>query len=244
MSNLAIIAAHIVEVSPLVRGWRHSRTTAQRHTVEIFEKDHVVVAFAGMGPIPARIAADTVYKHCGGDVAALFSVGFAGALSPDLKVAGLLEPKKIICAVDETEIINSTGAGILISAGAVAATESKAMMAKQFGGDAVDMEAYSVADVARIYGIPFRAVKVISDELDFPMPPMGRFIDEYGRFRRGSFIIYSLMRPWIWTTVWQLGRNSSRATTVLCERLQQEIERFGATEKNDNTAPQRTEVVR
>src|SRR6266478_466767 len=184
MSKLAIIAADAVEVSPLVRSWHHSQTTAQRHTVEIFEIDHVVVGFAGMGPVPARIAADTVYKHCDGKVSGFLSVGYAGALSPALKVADVVEPKKIICAADDTEIINSSGAGTLVSAGAVAGSADKKMFAQNHKADAVDMEAYSVADVARIYGVPFRAIKVISDEFNFPMPPMGRFIDDRGGFRR------------------------------------------------------------
>jgi len=240
MSKLAIIAADVIEVSPLVRGWKHSQTTAQRHTVEIFEKGNVVVGFAGMGPIAARIAADAVYKHCDGEVAAFFSVGFAGALSLKLRVGDVVEPKKIVCAADDTEIINSTGTGILISAGAVAGVDAKATMAKRFGGDAVDMEAYSVADVARIYGIAFRAVKVISDEFDFPMPPMGRFIDDRGRFRRGGFLIYSALRPWLWGNVLQLARSSSSAARVLCARLQREITPAGSHERLN----QPTEVAR
>lgn len=244
MSKLAIIAADAIEVAPLVRGWKHSQATAQRHRVEIFEKGNILVAFAGMGPVPARIAADTVYKHCGGDVAAFFSVGFAGALSPRFKVGELLEPKKIVCAADETEIINSNGSGTLVSAGAVAGLEAKATIGKRFGGDAVDMEAYSVADVARIYGVTFRAIKAISDEFNFPMPPMGRFIDDGGRFRRGSFIIYSAMRPWKWRNVLQLGRNSSRAASALCDRLRQEIDSFAGDGKIESRIPQPTEVSR
>jgi len=242
MSKLAIIAADAVEVSPLVRGWKPSQTIAQRHNVKIFENGNAVVGLAGMGPIPARIAADTIYKHCSGDVSAFFSVGFAGALSPKLQVGDLVEPKKIICAADETVIINSTGQGTLISAGAVAGIDSKAMMARQFGGDAVDMEAYSVADVARIYGVQFRAVKVISDEVDFPMPPMGRFIDDLGRFHKTSFAIYAALRPWIWADVSRLARNSSKATQALCERLQQEIEIFAG--KNEVAPAHATEVSR
>src|SRR5437868_6115119 len=68
MSKLAIIAADAVEVNPLVRGWKRSQTIAQRHTVEIFDNGEVVVGFAGMGPVPARVAADTIYKHCGENV--------------------------------------------------------------------------------------------------------------------------------------------------------------------------------
>jgi adenosylhomocysteine nucleosidase len=223
MSKLVIIAAAHIEIAPLVCGWKHSRIVAQRHDVDIFEDGDRVVAIAGMGPIPARIAADTAYKHCGKDVRLFLSVGFAGGLDSSLKVADIFEPNKIVCAADDTEIINSTGKGTLVSAGAVAGKEAKAMLAKKQQATAVDMEAYSVADVARIYGVPFRAIKVISDEFDFPMPPMGRFINEQGRFQTGSFIIYSLMRPWIWPTVARLARNSQRAANALCARLQQEI---------------------
>src|SRR5947209_17437973 len=94
MSKLVIIAAAEIEVAPLVRGWKHSRVIAQRHQVDIFENGDVVVAIGGMGPIPARIAADTAYKHCIGDVGGFISVGFAGALNPALRVADLFEPKK------------------------------------------------------------------------------------------------------------------------------------------------------
>ena len=240
MSKLVIIAAAEIEIASLVRGWKHTRTTAQRHAADIFEADDALVAVAGMGPVPARIAADTAYKHCDGDVSGFLSVGFAGALNATLKAADIFEPKNIICAADDTEISNANGSGILVSAGAVAGPEQKLMLANKHAADAVDMEAYSVADVARIYGAPFRAIKVISDELDFPMPPLGRFIDEKGRFQTGSFVIYSAIRPWIWPTVWRLGRNSQLATHALCERLKQEI---GSAKQHPAVSPI-TEVSR
>jgi adenosylhomocysteine nucleosidase len=241
MSKLVIIAADQIEIASLVRGWSHTRTAAQRHHVDLFENGDVVVGIGGMGPVAARIAADTAYKHCRGDVRALLSVGFAGALDPEMKVGDIFEPAKIICAADDTEIINSGGKGILVSAGAVAGKDAKLSMLKKYGADAVDMEAYSVADVARIYRILFRAIKVISDERDFPMPPMGRFISEQGRFRTGSFIIYSLIRPWIWPTVVNLARNSHRAADALCARLKQEI---GSAVNADAKLRQISEVSR
>ncbi|MFL6301659.1 MAG: hypothetical protein ACJ71N_13725 [Terriglobales bacterium] len=240
MSKLVIIAAAEIEVAALVRGWEHSHTTAQRHGVDIFEGRDAVVAVAGMGPIAGRIAADTAYKRCNGEVRGFLSVGFAGALNAKLEAADIFEPKKIVCAADDTEISNGTGSGTLVSAGAVAGHEQKLTLAKKHGAEAVDMEAYSVADVARIYGVPFRAIKVISDELDFPMPPMGRFIDEKGRFQTGSFVIYSVIRPWIWPTVWRLARNSRRASHVLCERLKQEI----GTAREGGAVSQMSEVSR
>ena len=240
MSRLVIIAAAEIEVASLVRAWKHSRTHAQRHEVDIFEAGDAVVAIAGMGPMAARIAADAAYKHCNADVRGFLSVGFAGALNAAMKVADILEPKKIVCSADDTEISSPTGSGTLVSAGAVAGEEQKVMLAKKHAADAVDMEAYSVADVGRVYGVPFRAIKVISDELDFPMPPMGRFIDEKGRFQTGSFVIYSAIRPWIWPTVWRLARNSRHASHALCERLKLEI---GIT-KEHGAVPRMSEVSR
>jgi len=240
MSKLVIIAADQIEVAALVRGWKHSRTNAQRHDIDIFEAGDAVVAIAGMGLIPARIAADTAYKHCAGDVRAFLSVGYAGALHRDLKVGQIFEPAKILCSADDTEIVNSGGKGTLVSAGAVAGEDAKRTLSEKYAAEAVDMEAYSVADVARIYGVPFRAIKVISDELDFPMPPMGRFISEKGRFQTGSFIIYSAIRPWIWPAVWGLARNGLLASHVLCVRLKQEI----GTTKEHGPVPQMSEVSR
>src|SRR4051812_33167073 len=63
MSKVAIIAADLVEIAPLVKGWKRTQQMAQRHTIDIFEKGETVAGFAGMGPVPARIATDTIYKH-------------------------------------------------------------------------------------------------------------------------------------------------------------------------------------
>ncbi len=70
-------------VAPLVRGWKHSQHVAQRHTVDIFENGDTVVAFAGMGPVPPGSPPTLAYKHCGGEVSSILSVGYAGALKPD-----------------------------------------------------------------------------------------------------------------------------------------------------------------
>ena len=45
------------------------------------------------------------------------------------------------------------------------------------------MEAAAVAAAAAGHGIGFAATKVISDELNFEMPEMERFIDARGNFK-------------------------------------------------------------
>src|SRR5712671_4793803 len=88
-----------------------------------------------------------------------------------------------------------------------------------YGADAVDMEAYSVGDVASIYKVPFIAIKAISDELDFPMPPLGRFVTDTGQFSTAGFVAYTAIRPWTWPSVIQLGKNASLASEKLAAAL-------------------------
>ena len=107
----------------------------------------------------------------------------------------------------------------MVSAGAIAGVEHKRIFAGNYQAQAVDMEAFAVADVARVYNVPCIAVKVISDEYDFPMPPMGRFVGDSGEFKTGGFIAYTVVRPWLWPTVIKLGSNSALATERLCEEL-------------------------
>jgi hypothetical protein len=86
------------------------------------------------------------------------------------------------------------------------------------------MEAAAVAEVAAQAGLPFVAVKAISDSLRFPMPDLSRFIDGGGSFAKGKFLFHTALRPGSWATIAQLARNSSLATRKLCTRLQHLID--------------------
>jgi nicotinamidase-related amidase len=88
------------------------------------------------------------------------------------------------------------------------------------------MEASAVAAAARAHGIPFAATKVISDEYDFELPQTAHFIDSQGQFRTASFALFAALRPWLWSRIAQLARNSRKAARVLgqdLERLQQDL---------------------
>jgi adenosylhomocysteine nucleosidase len=106
--------------------------------------------------------------------------------------------------------------------------EQKAKLASAYGAQAVDMEAAAVAKGAEARELPFAAVKVISDESAFPMPPMERFVAADGSFQSGSFALYAAIRPWTWGTVFHLARNSALASRSLCARLESMIASFAA----------------
>ena len=63
---------------------------------------------------------------------------------------------------------------------AVADAAQKTKLAQAYAAAAVDMEAAAVAAAAQARGIVFGATKVISDELDFEMPGIGRIRQHAG----------------------------------------------------------------
>lgn len=222
MKKILIIAALPRELESLTRGWQRRELTAQNRTVTLWESDRAIAACAGIGGICARIATDAAYKAANGDVSLIISAGLAGALSPDLRIADIVQPAVVADGVDGLSITTAHGTGTLITSGAIATAPDKQSLARP-GALAVDMEAFAVADVARVYGIPFLAVKSISDELDFSLPPLGRFISPEGQFRTGQFVLWTLLRPWCWQTVIQLGRNTSAALRTLTQALENTI---------------------
>jgi adenosylhomocysteine nucleosidase len=91
------------------------------------------------------------------------------------------------------------------------------------------MEAAAVARGAQARGVRFAAVKAISDESDFAMPPMHRFIHSDGEFDTARFVLFAVIRPWLWAALGRLERNSRRAARALCAYL----ERISQTSAQD-----------
>jgi uridine phosphorylase len=222
VKRVLIIAALPRELALLTRGWKRKEIFAQNRTVTLWESDRAIAACAGIGGISARIATDAAYKSANGEISLIISAGLAGALTPDLRVADIVQPATISDGVDGLSLPTASGQGTLITSGALAEQTHKHALARN-GALAVDMEAFAVADVARIYGIPFIALKSISDELDFNLPPLGRFISPEGRFVTGKFVVWTAMRPWYWQTVIQLGRNTDSAVRSLTQAVENTI---------------------
>jgi adenosylhomocysteine nucleosidase len=115
---------------------------------------------------------------------------------------------------------------VLVTAAEVAGAESKAALVERFHGLVVDMEAAGVARVAQQFNVGFRCVKAISDEFDFAMPPLNRFVDEAGNFKTGRFTAWAAVRPQHWAVVLRLARNSGRATQALSQWLKKNLTQF------------------
>jgi adenosylhomocysteine nucleosidase len=226
MSKIVIIAAMEREVQPLAQGWKRATLAGDARGFVAFEKENCIVVICGIGSKNSEQAARAAVAQY--RPATLISVGLAGALIRSLKAGSLVTPNVVVDAADGAEYrCNLTGdvlgGGILVSAKEIAGTEAKQKLVERFHGLVVDMEAAGVARVAQEAQIGFRCIKAISDEMEFVMPPMGRFVDAAGHFQSGKFALWAAMRPWQWGRVVALGRNSAKAIRVLCDRLKKDL---------------------
>ena len=221
MPRVAFVAALEREVRPLLRRGRASEKEHAGRRFRFYENDESVLVCGGIGAEPARRAAEAVMALY--QPAIIYSAGFAGALDPKLRIGDTFAPRRVVNAGDGSSIDTGQGEGVLVSFALVANPGQKAKLAESYGAQAIDMEAAAVAKAAEARGVPFAAVKAISDESDFAMPPMERFIGVDGRFKTGKFAIFAAVRPWMWSNAIRLAGNSRRASQALCAWIEQMI---------------------
>ena len=162
----------------------------------------------------------------------ILSAGIAGALVSELKVGDTIFPALVVdmrdgsrrrTAIQQAPISRSPlSRTLLITHSEMASVEQKRRLAKSYGAHAVDMEAAEVARAAELHNLPFIAVKSISDELNFALPEMQRFI-RAGRFQTGRFLQYVAVRPWLWISLIRLARNTGTAADNLCSWLRDSV---------------------
>ena len=222
LNKTAIIAAMERELAPLVKGWKKGELSFGERKFIFFENKNVVSVVSGIGCQNAVLAAKAAVEQF--HPSTLMSVGLAGALIRSLKVGNIFTPNVVVDAADGAEYRCSADSarisgGVLVSAKEIAGAEAKQKLVQGFHALVVDMEAAGVAKIAQEANIDFRCVKAISDEADFAMPPMARFIDADGNFQAAKFAAWAAVRPWQWPRIARLARNSGKATRVLCNWL-------------------------
>ncbi|MGE5111537.1 MAG: hypothetical protein ACM3JB_11805 [Acidobacteriaceae bacterium] len=212
-TEVAIIAAMEREIAPLVRGWEMIFGPRYHY----YERGNVIAVAGGIGPEAARQVTETLLTFR--QPLVVISAGFAGALRQSLTVGSILVPTKVLSNEKEQTFRIGEGEGTLVSTAAIVNAAAKQALAAKYAADAVDMEAASVAEIAQSRGVRFLAVKAVSDDARFAMPPLGRFIDDHGKFRTSRFVAYASVRPGMWAALGKLKRNTDQAANALCEYL-------------------------
>ena len=215
----AIIAALPREVKPLVRGWR---TQKLPNNIFVYTNDFAVVACAGIGPARATLAAQAAMAAK--PVTALLSVGLAGACDPSLRVGEVVRAGVVIDTSSGERYADTRFHQILASASAIASVKEKRRLYESYRASAVDMEAATVARIARGHSLPFHAIKAISDDANFELEELGRFATENGQFREAAFAAYSVVRPRLWSKLVDLSGNSKVAIQALTIELRSQLD--------------------
>ena len=228
--SVAIVAAMRREVAPLLRGIRPRQTDG----VEFFELESAVIAIGGIGRQAAARAAEVVVAKY--DPGVIVSAGIAGALTPTLKVGDVVHAREVVDADSDRRFTPAEGTAVILTVSSVSGLGEKRIAAERWKADVVDMEAAAVAAVAQKRGIEFAAIKAISDEVDFVMPPVDEFVDQAGRFQTLRFATYIAVRPKWWRAVKQLNSNSRLAAVKLSETLKHLIDQRSVTAPQEHVS--------
>jgi adenosylhomocysteine nucleosidase len=219
MTRVAIIAAMPGELKPLVRNWPHSTRGTIHFWGQRTEEEEWIAACAGAGLDAATRAFAGIED--GGPIDLVISIGWAGALTPDIAAGSAHNCAGVIDARTGERFNCDAGAGILWLATSpkVADEPEKHRLASTYKTALVDMEAAAIARLAAMRSIPFYAIKGVSDPLDAKLPDFNRFIAPDGQFQTSKFVLFALLRPWIWPTLVKMGENSRKASQSIAERL-------------------------
>ncbi len=210
--KIAIIAALPREIAALVRGIKPDTALLERG-VWLYRMEGAVVVAAGMGAERAAGAVEAALAD--GDVRMLISTGLAGGCMAGVVAGAVMEAGAVIDVLTGERFATATGDVTLASAGTIASVSEKARLTNIYGAAIVDMEAASVARLARAHGLGFRAIKGVSDAHDFELSALAKFAGERGTFRTGAFALQTALRPWEWGKAMELGRGSAKALAGL-----------------------------
>ena len=215
---VAVVVAMRREVAPLLLGHRPRKIGA----VEYFELESAVIAVGGIGQAAAQRAAYALIEKYSPGV--LVSAGIAGALTDALKVGDVVHAREVVDVGTGERFASDGEAGTIVTVSSVSGVAEKRALPQRWQADVVDMEASAIAQVARENGIEFAAVKAISDELDFEMPPVGRFVNAAGEFEALRFAAFLALHPKWWGAVRKLNVASGQAAVNLTKALQHLID--------------------
>ncbi|MBK7352968.1 MAG: phosphorylase [Nitrosomonas sp.] len=148
-------------------------------------REGTAIWICGIGDAAARKAATGLRDQ---GVSALVSLGVAGALSETLRPGDLVLPEYIqneqstpvsVALAWRARIkqllpshVNVSGGTLATSRQMLSSETAKRAFSKKHGACAVDMESGAIAEVAAKAGIPFVAVRAITDPLEFSPPPV------------------------------------------------------------------------
>ena len=199
---------------------------AERRALSGLAGPELSVHLSGMGAAAAERTASSLVDAA---PAAVISAGFCGALADDLRVGDLVVAQEVLdertgdrFAADAHLLEAAPGRrGVIVSAERIARTPSDRA---RLDGLAVDLESAAIARVARAAGIPFIALRAVTDERRHRLPDFDRIMDAAGRLTPGAGIVHFVLHPREVPALVRLGPAVRRAGQALREGLERMLE--------------------
>ena len=220
MSAIGIVAAFRGELKPLVREWPRTDSVS----IGFIGGVQCYAAFAGMGEFAAA-RAFAALREAAGELDAVVSYGWAGALSCGVTAAQAYPVAEVVDSRTGERYVTANrthgpGAPLrLVTLDHVARQEEKRGLAERYRAVLVDMEAATIARLARAHGIPFLCLKGVSDGYTDRLPDFNRFLGRDGQLRMLPLVVHSLLHPGAVGGLLTLGRNSRDAADALARAL-------------------------
>jgi adenosylhomocysteine nucleosidase len=233
--RVAIIAALPGELKPLVQGWTAETRDGSHIFRKQFEEADCIAIAGGIGRESAARACITALE--GGALAGIVSLGWAGALSCGMKPGYAFAVNEVVDASTGERYRTSSPAGVptdirLVTTKRIAGRAEKRQLAESYSASLVDMEAATVARIARMHDIPFYCIKAVSDEANETLPDMNPFLTRSGKMQVSRFVTSVIVRPQYWPALIRMGKNSTAGAMVLAEAVKNLLHEF--TYANDH----------
>ncbi|RMF89881.1 MAG: nucleoside phosphorylase [Planctomycetota bacterium] len=165
----------------------------------------------------------------------IVSAGFAGGLVPELRYKDIVmvdrvcdttgKSLKLDLEVDREAVAQTPGlhvAPLVTTDHIVRRQQERQELHERYRAWAVDMETFAVAQVCRAHQMPLLAVRVISDEFDFRLPPEVDAMLDRNKWteKAGTFVAALWRRPSSIKDFWALKERALVASDHLAKFLQ------------------------
>jgi len=199
-----------------------------------FKNREMVLVQTGMGKERAENATQFILERY--PITSMISLGFAGALAPELKIGDVVACSTLYCApgLEQKEgrleplapdanllSLASQGPGdgatrFCLGSGVTvlqldANRQKMEELSEAFHAHIIDMESYWIARIASARQIPFIAIRSISDTIQHSVQPFDRILASDGKLLWKKAVLTFLSHPQYLMNVFTLYRNTRLA---------------------------------
>jgi adenosylhomocysteine nucleosidase len=196
-----------------------------------FKNRDTLLVQTGMGKERAENATRFILERY--PVTAIISLGFAGALAPELRIGDVVvcsilhgapglgeEKQRLEPLAPDANLLSMASQGLgdgatrfCLGSGITvlqldSSTQKMHGLSETFHAHIIDMESYWIARIASAQQIPFIAIRSISDNMQSSVQPFDQILASDGELLWKKAVLCFLLHPWYLLNVFTLYRNT------------------------------------